>query len=315
MNKKIVVLGGGTGMSTLLRGLKNFPVDITAVVSVSDDGKSTGRLREEFNTPAVGDIRRVIVALSETEPLFQDLMNYRFETNSDLNGHTLGNLLLTGLIDVAGNMSVGIKSLSKVLNLKGKVLPLTEDNVILMAKMDDNSIIEGEHNITGAKKNIKEVFYKKDPKVLNEVLDEIKSADLIVLSMGSLYTSIIPHLISEDMKKAIDISSAEVMYISNIMTQPGETDDYTVSDHVKTLNSYLGEKKINVVLANNGIISDEIKEKYLAMEQKDPVPFDKEELDSMTVKVISEDFVTVEDGILRHNVTKLGLQIFSYIIS
>ncbi len=315
MNKKIVVLGGGTGMSTLLRGLKNFPVDITAVVSVSDDGKSTGRLREEFNTPAVGDIRRVIVALSETEPLFQDLMNYRFETNSDLNGHTLGNLLLTGLIDVAGNMSVGIKSLSKVLNLKGKVLPLTEDNVILMAKMDDNSIIEGEHNITGAKKNIKEVFYKKDPKVLNEVLDEIKSADLIVLSMGSLYTSIIPHLISEDMKKAIDISSAEVMYISNIMTQPGETDDYTVSDHVKTLNSYLGEKKINVVLANNGIISDEIKEKYLAMEQKDPVPFDKEELDSMTLKVISEDFVTVEDGILRHNVTKLGLQIFSYIIS
>lgn len=315
MNKKIVVLGGGTGMSTLLRGLKNFPVDITAVVSVSDDGKSTGRLREEFNTPAVGDIRRVIVALSETEPLFQDLMNYRFETNSDLNGHTLGNLLLTGLIDVAGNMSVGIKSLSKVLNLKGKVLPLTEDNVILMAKMDDNSIIEGEHNITGAKKNIKEVFYKKDPKVLNEVLDEIKSADLIVLSMGSLYTSIIPHLISEDIKKAIDTSSAEVMYISNIMTQPGETDDYTVSDHVKTLNSYLGEKKINVVLANNGIISDEIKEKYLAMEQKDPVPFDKEELDSMTVKVISEDFVTVEDGILRHNVTKLGLQIFSYIIS
>lgn len=162
MNNKIVVLGGGTGMSTLLRGLKQFPVDITSIVAVSDDGKSTGRLREEFNTPAVGDIRRVIVALSETEPLFQKLMNYRFSTKSDLNGHTLGNLLLTGLIDVAGNMSDGIESLGKVLNLKGKVLPLTEDNVTLMAKMDDDSIIEGEHNITEADKKLKRFFIKRN---------------------------------------------------------------------------------------------------------------------------------------------------------
>lgn len=314
MNKKIVVLGGGTGMSTLLRGLKNFPVDITAVVSVSDDGKSTGRLREEFNTPAVGDIRRVIVSLSETEPLFQDLMNYRFETKSDLNGHTLGNLLLTGLIDVAGNMSVGIKSLSKVLNLKGKVLPLTEDNVILMANMIDGSIIEGEHNITGANQNIKEVFYKKDPKILNEVIEEIHNADLIVLSMGSLYTSIIPNLISKEITNAIDESKAEVMYISNIMTQPGETDDYTASDHVKTLNRYLGEKKVNVVLVNNGSISEEIKENYSTKEQKDPVLYDKEALELIPIKIIEDDFVSVEDGILRHNVTKLGLKIFSYII-
>ncbi len=143
MNKKVVVLGGGHGLSVLLKGLKQFPLDITAIVSVCDDGKSTGRLREEFNIPAVGDIRRVIVSLSETEPLFEELLNYRFETNSDLNGHALGNLLLTALTNITGNMSEGIQSLSKVLNLKGKVLPLTEDNVVLMAKMKDGTIIEG----------------------------------------------------------------------------------------------------------------------------------------------------------------------------
>lgn len=314
MNNKIVVLGGGTGMSTLLRGLKQFPVDITSIVAVSDDGKSTGRLREEFNTPAVGDIRRVIVALSETEPLFQKLMNYRFSTKSDLNGHTLGNLLLTGLIDVAGNMSDGIESLGKVLNLKGKVLPLTEDNVTLMAKMDDDSIIEGEHNITEADKKIKEVFYKEEPIILDKVIKEIKSASLIVLSMGSLYTSIIPNLISKEIKKAIDESKAEVMYICNIMTQPGETDDYTVSDHVKTLNKYLGEKKVGVVLVNNGIISKEIREKYATLEQKDPVFYDKEECKKIPVRIIEDDFAIIEDGILRHNITKLGFHIFSYTI-
>lgn len=314
MNKKIVVLGGGTGMSTLLRGLKNFPVDITAVVSVSDDGQSTGRLREEFNIPAVGDIRKVIVALSETEPLVQNLLNYRFETSSDLNGHTLGNLLLTGLFNITGNMSAGITSLGKVLNLKGQVLPLTEDNVTLMAKMDDESIVEGEHNITAAGKNIKEIYYKEEPKILTEVLEEIKVADLIVLSMGSLYTSIIPNLISEDIRNAIDESNAEILYVCNIMTQPGETDDFSVSDHINILNHYLGEKKIQAVVANNGPISDEIKEKYLVKEQKDPVLFDKDILDQMGITVIAKDFVFVEDGILRHNVTKLGLQIFSYIL-
>ena len=314
MNKKIVVLGGGTGMSILLRGLKQFPVDITAVVAVSDDGKSSGRLREEFNTPAVGDIRRVIVALSETEPLFQDLMNYRFKTNSDLNDHPLGNLLLTGLIDVAGSMSEGIESLGKVLNLKGKVLPLTEDNVILMGQMEDNTLVEGEHNITKDKKKIKKLFYKDEPKILPEVIKEIKNADLIVLSMGSLYTSIIPNLLSKGMIKAIDNSNAEVMYVCNIMTQPGETDGYKASDHIKVLNEYLGNKKVGVVLVNNKIISREMKKKYATLEQKDQVLFDKKELKKIPVGIIEDEFSIVEDGILRHNITKLGLHIFSYMI-
>lgn len=314
MNKKIVALGGGTGLSTLLKGLKQFPVDITAIVSVSDDGNSTGRLREEFKTPAVGDIRRVITSLSETEPLIESLMNYRFKTTSDLDGHTLGNLLLTGLIEVSGNMSKGIESLSKVLNLKGKVLPLTEDNVKLMAEMDDGNIISGECNITKDKRKIKKMFYKEEPKVLEEVINEIKRADLIILSMGSLYTSIIPNLICKDVIEAIDESSADIMYVCNIMTQPGETDNFKASDHIKTLNKYLGKRKINIALINNGKISKDIKNKYLVEEQKDEVIPDVDIIKKENVNVITDNFVIISDNMIRHNINKLGFHIFSYLI-
>ena len=312
--KKVVVLGGGTGLSTLLRGLKQFPVDITAIVAVSDDGRSTGKLRQEFNVPAVGDIRQVIIALSETEPLFKKLLNYRFKTNSDLNGHALGNLLLTGLINVSGNLSTSIESLGKILNLKGKVLPLTEDNVILMSKMEDDSIIEGEHNITESNKNIKEIFYKEKPKVLDEVIYEIEHADLIILSMGSLYTSLLPNLICNEVKVAIDNSKADVMYVCNIMTQPGETDDYKASDHIKTINKYLNNKKVNVIVVNNGKVTKKIKEKYLSMEQKDQVIYDKEELKKLNIKIIADNFIKVEDDVLRHNIAKLGFHIYSYLL-
>ena len=161
MNKKVVVMGGGTGLSTLLRGLKQFPLDITAIVSVCDDGKSTGVLRKEFNIPAVGDLRRVIVSLSETEPLIAELFNYRFSTYSDLNNHTVGNLLLTALANITGNISDGVESLSKVLNLKGKVLPLTEEPVDLIGKTDLGEYIIGESQITEAKTKIDEIFYDK----------------------------------------------------------------------------------------------------------------------------------------------------------
>lgn len=312
--KKVVILGGGTGLSTLLRGLKQFPVDITAIVTVSDDGRSTGKLRQEFNVPAVGDIRQVIIALSETEPLFEKLLNYRFKTNSDLNGHALRNLLLTGLINVSGNLSSSIESLGKILNLKGKVLPLTEDNVILMSKMEDNSIIEGEHNITESNKKIKEIFYKEKPKVLEEVIYEIEHADLIILSMGSLYTSLLPNLICDEVKTAIDNSKADIMYVCNIMTQPGETDDYKASDHIKTINKYLSKRKVNVIVVNNGKVTKDIKEKYLSTEQKDQVIYNKEELKNLNLKIIFDNFVKIEDNVLRHNIEKLGFHIYSYLL-
>lgn len=314
VNKKVVVLGGGHGLSTLLRGLKQFPLDITAIVSVCDDGKSTGRLREEFHIPAVGDIRRVIVSLSETEPLFEELLNYRFETQSDLNGHTLGNLLLTALTNIAGNMSDGIQSLSKVLNLKGKVLPLTEDNVVLMATMTDGEVVEGEHNITMANKVIEKVYYKKEPKIVPEVKEAIMNADLILLSMGSLFTSILPNLLCEEMISALDQSKAPILYVSNMMTQPGETDGYTVSDHISLLNNYLGEKKVQIVIANNGEIKRNVIDKYAVLEQKDPVILDKEKLEQMQIKIIEDNFVDITSGVIRHNVTKLAFHIFSLLI-
>lgn len=315
MNKKIVVLGGGTGMSTLLRGLKQFPVDITAIVSVSDDGKSTGKIREEFHTPALGDIRRVLASLSETEPLFEQMLNYRFNTNGNFNGHTVGNLLLVAMSEITGSVSNGIESLSSVLNLKGKVLPLTEEsNNTLMAKMEDGTIVEGEHNITKYDSAIRDVWFKDKTEVTKEAIEAINKADLIILSMGSLYTSIIPNLICDEIKDAIDQSSAKVMYVCNIVTQPGETENYKVSDHVKTLNKYLGVKKVNVVIANNGFISNEMAERYHTLEQKDPVLLDREELEKLNIEVIGENFVKIEDNKLRHDVIKVSLHIFSYLL-
>ncbi len=315
MNKKVVILGGGTGTSTLVRGLKQFPVDISVVVSVCDDGKSTGKLREEFDIPAVGDLRKVIASLSDTEPLFESLLEYRFNTNSDLNGHAIGNLLLAALCNITGNMSDGIKSLSKVLNLKGRVLPLTEDNVILMGKMQDGSTVEGEHNITESKKKIKDIYYKKNPVINPEVICDIKNADMIILSMGSLYTSIACNLISKDVKNAIDASKGKILYVCNMFTQPGETDDFTASDHVRILNNYLGKRKIESVIINDGKIPKKFINKYHREEDKDPVTIDKSHLNNMNLKIIKDNFVTLEQGSLKHDAIKLSLKIFEEIIN
>ena len=315
MSKKVVILGGGTGTSTLVRGLKQFPVDISVVVSVCDDGKSTGKLREEFDIPAVGDLRKVIASLSDTEPLFESLLEYRFNTTSDLNGHAVGNLLLAALCNITGNVSDGIKSLSKVLNLKGKVLPLTEDNVVLMGVMEDDSIIEGEHNITNEDKKIKDIYYKKDPVINPMVIKDIIDADMIILSMGSLYTSIACNLISKDVINAIDKSKAKILYVCNMFTQPGETDDFTVSDHIKVLNRYLGKRKIKSVIVNDGKIPKHFIDKYKTEEEKDPVVIDKSNLNSMNIKIIKDNFIKIESGSLKHDAIKLSLKIFEEIIN
>lgn len=315
MNKKVVVLGGGNGMSTLLRGLKQFPIDLTAIVSVCDDGGSTGGLRKEFNTPAVGDIRRVLISLSETEPLFEKMFNYRFQTDGYLNGHAVGNFLLQSMANITGSMSDGIEALGKVLNLKGKVLPLTEKgDLTLVAEMTDGTIVEGEHFITETGKKIKKVYYKENPQITPESIESIKTADLIILSMGSLYTSIIPNLISPEVKEAMDLSNAKIMYVCNIVTQPGETDDFTVSDHIKVLNEYLGKRKVDVVIVNDGHIDVDIAEKYQTLEQKDPVIFDKKEVEKLGVQIISDNLIKIEDDMLRHDVIKVALNIFTFLL-
>lgn len=310
--KKVTIFGGGTGMSTLLKGLKELPIDITAVVSVCDDGKSTGKLRKEFNIPAMGDIRRVMISLAKTEPLMEKLLNYRFETDSELNNHTVGNLLLTAGANITGNLSDGISAISNVLNLKGKVIPFSEDNVILMSEMEDGSIIEGEHLITKSPKKIKRVFYKEEPEICKEVIKSIQDSDLIILSMGSLYTSIIPNLLSKDVIEELDKTTAKIMYVCNMVTQPGETDNFKVSDHIKILNEYLGKHKIDVVISNIGEISEEVARKYSTLEQKDPVILDKENIKE---ELILNNYVCIVDEIIRHNVEKLSLDIYSYLIS
>ena len=316
MYKKVVVMGGGTGMSFLLRGLKDFPVDITAVITVSDNGRSTGKLRQEFHTPAVGDIRKVITNLSQIDEPIKNMMSYRFKTSSDLDGHAVGNLILTAMLNITGSLKDSIAHLSKLLDVRHKVLPISEDSDLTLMGLDvDGNVIEGEEQITEARRKFERIFYKDEPKVLPEVLDAIKEADLIIFSMGSLYTSILPNIICEEVKKAFNDAKAPIMYLSNIVTQPGETDGFTVGDHVKLLNRYLDEKKVDVVIASNTKISDEMAKKYETEEQKDPVKIDYEELEKIGVELIEDDLMIIdEDNTLKHDSLKLSSVIFSYLM-
>lgn len=315
MNKKIVVFGGGTGISYLLKGLKHFPVDITAVITVSDNGRSTGRLREEFHTPAVGDIRKVITSLSGIDEPIKKMMEYRFKTSSDLDGHSVGNLILTAMLDLNGSLKDSIAYLSKLLDVRHRVLPISEDSKLtLMARDFDGNVIEGEHQITSAHKQFERIYYKEEPNVVPEVIDAIKEADLIIFSMGSLYTSVLPNIICKEVQEALRDAKAPTMYLCNVVTQPGETDKFTVGDHVELLNRYLETKKLDAVIASNTKIDKKIAKKYYTQEQKDPVPIDHKKLKEIGVELIEDDLIIIEDNILRHNSLKLSSLIFSYLM-
>jgi len=313
--KKIVVLGGGTGTSALLKGLKYFPVDITAVITVSDNGRSTGRLRKEFSTPAVGDIRHVLSNLSTLPDEIKDIMEYRMSTYSDLNGHSIGNLILTSLYKETGSLKTSIERMSTLLKIEHTVLPLSEDYLTLMGETDDGEIIEGEEEITLARKQYKRIFYKEQPHIFPEVLNKIKEADLIILSMGSLYTSILPHLICPDVVEAINKSKAKVMYVCNVMTQPGETDNFGVSDHINTLEKYLGKDSIDSVIVSNNILPKKLLEKYSTEEQKDQVIIDYENMQNVKYEIIASDLLTTNDGTIKHDSFKLSSLIFQYVIN
>lgn len=313
-NKKVVVFGGGTGLSYLLRGLQEFPIDITAVITVSDNGRSTGKLRKEFHTPAVGDIRHVMTEISNTDKPIKDMMSYRFKTYSDLDGHAVGNLILTAMLDITGSLEKSIKALSKILEVKSNILPISEDDLTLVGKTKDGEYIEGEEEITMAHKEIVQISYKNEPKVLPKVIKAINEADLIVLSMGSLYTSILPNIICNEVKLAIEDSNADILYCCNVVTQPGETDNFTVSDHIKMINKHLGNRKVNAVIANNAPIDKEIAKKYATAEGKDAVSVDYDKLKEMNVTVIDDELVTIEDKMLRHDSLKLSFLIYSYLV-
>ncbi|WP_299743263.1 YvcK family protein [uncultured Rossellomorea sp.] len=310
---KVVVIGGGTGLPVLLRGLKRHPIDISAIVTVADDGGSSGRLRDSLDIPPPGDIRNVLAALSEVEPLVEQMFQHRFETTNELSGHALGNLIIAALASITGDFVHAIQEMSRVLNVKGKVLPSANQSVILKAEMEDGTIVTGESAIPKAGKKIKRVFLKPDSiKPLGETLRAIKEADLIVMGPGSLYTSILPNLLVPGIGEAVCRAKAKKMYICNIMTQAGETLDYSASDHVKALYDHLETPSIDYILVNKKQVPKEVQARYNE-EQASPVHFDMEKLRSMGLEVIAEEILSYDNHLVRHNTEKVADIIYSYL--
>lgn len=310
--KKVVVFGGGTGISNLLSGLKLFPLDVTTVIAVSDNGSSTGVLREELDIPAVGDIGKVLLSMANVDDEFIKLLRYRFSKEGTLHNHPVRNIMLAALIDTQGSLAEATKYMAKILRVKGTVLPLTEDKVELVGEGEDGEYI-GEEEVSNNIKHIKKIRYDQKVHVCPEVLDAVKEADLIIFSPGSLYTSILPHLIASEVVKALKSCKAPLMYVSNLVTQPGETDEYCVADHVNVLNSYLKGRKIDVVVANNGDVDRRIRKKYLDTENKEIVGLDG--LEDAGVMVIVDDIFSIEDERIRHDALKTAYLIFSYMMS
>lgn len=310
---KVVVIGGGTGLSVLLRGLKKFPLNISAIVTVADDGGSTGKLRDMFEIPAPGDIRNVMVSLSEVEPLIEKLLQYRFKIGN-LDGHAMGNLLLTAVADITGNMVDGIEALSKILNVKGRILPLTNESITLCAQFADGSVVEGESTLTKVDKKINKVFYKEKVTAYNETLKVVREADYIIFSIGSLYTSIIPNLLIDEMREAISTSKAKKIYICNAMEQPGETVGYRVSDHIKAINSHCQKNMIDYVIVNDEKIPDDVYEKYMKQGVK-PVKIDEKNIEKLGVQLSKHRIISItESREVRHNPIRLASVVYSKIL-
>jgi uncharacterized cofD-like protein len=253
---KIVAIGGGTGLSTLLRGLKEYTTNLTAIVTVADDGGSSGRLRRELGILPPGDVRNCIAALADAEPLMTSLFQYRFSDGSGLAGHSFGNLFIVAMSGVVGNFEDAIRQTSRVLAVRGQIIPSTLANVTLCAKTDDARTIQGESSITEtkAKGRIKEVFLQPDnPPAHPETVRAILEADVIVLGPGSLYTSVLPNLLVEGVRRAFVASPALKVYVCNVATQPGETDGFSLSDHVAAIEEHIGGHYLHRVVVNNNL--------------------------------------------------------------
>ena len=263
--KKVVVIGGGHGQSAILRGIKKIEeIDITAIVTVADDGGSTGRLRRHFHIPAMGDIRNVLISLGESETLLATLMDYRFESSGDIDedvmGHNLGNLILTAMTQSCGSFMDSITTLCKVLNVRGDIIPATSQVITLFARMQDGTIVRGESNIPNISNRIREVFYEEKVSATPAAIEAILSADIVVLGIGSVYTSILPNLIIPEIKEALEKSKAKVVYYCNAMTQPGETDGYSMEDHVQAFRHHGSD--VDMVVMADDEIPDEILKRY-----------------------------------------------------
>jgi len=310
---RVVAIGGGTGLSTLLRGLKHYTSNITAVVTVGDDGGSSGRLRLEHSIIPPGDIRNCIAALADEEHLITELFQYRFKTGPGLQGHSFGNLFLTAMCHITGDMFSAIRESSKVLNIAGRVLPSTLDNILLVAEMEDGSIVEGESHIPEAHGRIARLrCVPEAPKTLPEVLDAIRTAELIILGPGSLYTSVLPNLIIPEIAQAISKSNAPKMYVANIMTQPGETDGYTVGDHLQAILAHCSAPNmVNGVVVNQWL-PEALLEKYQSYGYH-PVELDRQRCQQMGIRVVEKLLVDEsEQYTLRHHPLQLARAIIQW---
>lgn len=305
---KIVAIGGGTGLSMLLKGIKRITNNITAVVTVGDDGGSSGRLREEMGVLPPGDIRNCIAALADNEDLITKLFQYRFNTGEGLKGHSFGNLFLTALCSITGDMVRAVKESSNVLSIRGRVLPSTLDNMKLAAEYEDGTIVHGESAIPEEHKKIKRLFTEPEHcKPLEDVIEAIKDADLIILGPGSLYTSVIPNLLIKEISEEVLKSNAKKIYVCNIMTQPGETDNYAVSDHINALYKHAGSNKlIDAVLVNN-VLPKNMADKYEQCGQM-PVVLDRYNVhvDIVEKKLIEES----KEGLVRHSSNRVARAIY-----
>ena len=307
---KIVAIGGGTGLSTILEGLKEYTSNITAIVAVADEGGSSGRLREEFGILPPGDIRNCLVSLAEAPQLMRDLFQYRFQEGDGIKGHSFGNLFITAMTQVTGSFKDAIKESSIVLAIRGKALPSSLDSIRLKAEYSDGTVKEGEDKIPDEERSIKKVsLVPSDAKPNPEVIEAIREAEIIILGPGSLFTSILPNLLIEEVRSEIIKREVMKLYLCNVMTQHGETDGFTAFDHLNTIISHTKKNIVNCCLVNSGRLKYSLLVKY-AQEKSFPVLFDRERIKKLGISIFEADIVS-KDNYLRHDSKKASREIMN----
>lgn len=321
--KKIVTIGGGTGSYTVLSGLKKYDVNITAVVSMADDGGSTGRLRDELGVLPPGDVRQCLVALSKQTKALRDLFNYRFESGQ-LKGHSMGNIFLSAAEKMEGDFSEGLKTVGKILNIKGLVLPVTEDDVNLIMKLKNGEVLKGQneinHNFEIQKTGIEKIYLEPKASPNQEAIAKIKEADIIIIGPGNHYCSVIPNLIVEGIPEAISKSKAQVIYISNLVNKNGHTDDFSLSDYVESINSFFLKPRIDKVLFNTTEPSEKLKEKYKS-QGENLIKFGEVDCEVIKADILSRiepkysksDSISEMRSFIRHDSDKLVKEILKII--
>jgi uncharacterized cofD-like protein len=311
---RVVAIGGGTGLPNLLSGLKAYTDRLTAVVTVADDGGSSGRLRRDLNILPPGDLRNCLVALAETQPLMGRLFQHRFTSQGELSGHSFGNLFIAALTEVTGDFGEAVRASSKVLAVSGQVLPVTLEDVRLMATLADGRRISGESSITEAGGSIRKLSLDPpDVRPNPEVLQAIAQADAIVMGPGSLYTSILPNLLVGSVAKAVERSGALKIYICNVMTQPGETDGFSVSGHLRALKEQTSFSLVDTVVVNTEPLSEEIRRRYEDGGQY-PVLVDRDAVEALGVRLVKARLLETRDGLVRHNPGRLARTVIKLIV-